>query len=99
MPVHDWSAVDANLFHHFHQAWTIAICNALNGGLLPKGCSALVEPHAPEAGPDVLALQTSWRTRRGNRIAIRQPLGRVVCVIELVSPGNKSSRSALRSFV
>jgi hypothetical protein len=36
---------------------------------------------------------------RGNRITIRHPLGRVVCVIEIVSPGNKSSRSALRAFV
>src|SRR5262249_52574373 len=30
---------------------------------------------------------------------IRHPLGRVVSVIEIVSPGNKGSRSALRSFV
>jgi hypothetical protein len=35
----------------------------------------------------------------GNRITIRYPLGRVICVIEIVSPGNKSSRAALRSFV
>jgi hypothetical protein len=130
MPVHDWTRVDANLFHHFHQAWTITICNVLNGGLLPKGYSALVEQHAGGVVPDVLALQrrprpsprtepsggtvvtaTPPKTRhvlraeeeisasRGNRITIRHPLGRVVCVIEIVSPGNKGSRSALRSFV
>ncbi len=130
MPIHDWARVDANLFHHFHQAWTIAICNALNAGALPKGYSALVEQHAAGVVPDVLALQrwerpnrpaepaggnvvtaTPPKTRhviraqdevfanRGNRIAIRHPLGRVVCAIEIVSPGNKSSRSALRSFV
>ncbi len=90
MPVHDWTRVSANLFHDFHQTWTIAIRNALNGGILPKGCSALVEQHAGGLVPDVIALQ------RGNRITIRHPLGRVVCVIEIVSPGNKSSRSALR---
>ena len=28
-----------------------------------------------------------------------QPLTRVVCVIEIVSPGNKSGRASLRSFV
>lgn len=28
MPIHDWNRVDANLFHHFHQAWTMTICNA-----------------------------------------------------------------------
>ncbi len=36
---------------------------------------------------------------RGNRIAIRHSLGRVVCVIEIVSPGNKGARSALHAFV
>jgi hypothetical protein len=130
MPVHDWTRVDANLFHHFHQMWTATICNALNGGLLPKGYSALVEQHAAGVVPDVIALQRQRRSdqpsepsggavvvatppklqhviraqqeisaARGNRITIRHPLGRVVCVIEIVSPGNKASRSALRAFV
>jgi hypothetical protein len=130
MPVHDWTRVDANLFHDFHQTWTIAIRNALNGGLLPKGYSALVEQHAGGVVPDVIALQRRVRPKRpaeptggaviaatppktrhviqaqressaarGNRITIRHSLGRVVCVIEIVSPGNKGSRSALRSFV
>ncbi len=130
MPIHDWTRVDANLFHHFHQAWTLNICNALNGGLLPKGYSALVEQHAAGFVPDVLALQRRTRpnrpveprgggvitatapktqyiiraqeeisSKRGNRITIRHTLGCVVCVIEIVSPGNKGSRSALRAFV
>src|SRR5207237_5727549 len=46
------------LFHDFHQTWTIAIRNALNGGLLPKGYSALAEQHAPALIPDVLAVQS-----------------------------------------
>jgi hypothetical protein len=128
MPVHDWSAVDASMFHHFHQRWTISICDALNAGILPAGYSALVEQHAGGLIPDVLALQRRPRTHRpssgsggvlvetppatrlvahakfilaarGNRIVIRHRLGEVVCVIEIVSPGNKSSRDALRSFV
>jgi hypothetical protein len=130
MPIHDWSRVDTNLLHDFHQTWTIAIRNALNGGLLLKGYSALVEQHAAGLVPDVLALQRRARPNRpieptggtvviatppkarhvlraeheiaaarGNRITIRHPLGRVVCVIEVVSPGNKGSRAALRSFV
>src|SRR5580692_6060925 len=37
--------------------------------------------------------------RRANRIAIRHRLGEVVCIIETVSPGNKASQSAVRSFV
>jgi hypothetical protein len=106
VPIHDWSRVGANIFHDFHQTWSIAIRNALNGGLLPAGYAALVEQHAGGVVPDVLA-KTQYRFRseveisaaRGNRIAIRHPLGRVICVIEIVSPGNKSSRAALRSFV
>jgi hypothetical protein len=130
MPIHDWSRVDANLFHDFHQTWTINIRNALNGGLLPPGYSALVEQHAGGVAPDVLTLESRAKPKqhprgssgavltappppdwqmiqsdteisagRANRIAIRHSLGRVVCVMEIVSPGNKSSRAALRQFV
>jgi Protein of unknown function (DUF4058) len=127
MPVHDWSHVDANVFHHFHQRWTISICDSLNAGLLPPGFSALAEQRAGGLEPDVLALErrsgpsrsaklaglvtatppkTSFVKQaktvlaaRGNRIVIRHRLGEVVCVMEIVSPGNKSGRAALRSFV
>lgn len=37
--------------------------------------------------------------QKANRISIRHPLGEVVAVIEIVSPGNKDSRHSLRSFV
>jgi hypothetical protein len=36
---------------------------------------------------------------RANRVIVRHHLGRIVAVIELVSPGNKDSRAALRDFV
>ncbi len=36
--------------------------------------------------------------RKGNRIAIHHQLGRVVAMIEVVSPGNKDSAHAIRSF-
>ena len=64
MPVHDWSRVDANVFQHFHQRWTIAICDTLNAGLLPHGYSALVEQHAGGLVPDVLALERRSRPSR-----------------------------------
>lgn len=35
---------------------------------------------------------------RANRIAVRHHLGRIVAIIEVVSPGNKDSEAALRSF-
>ena len=128
MPVHDWGRVDANVYHHFHQAWTLSICNALNAGLLPAGYSALVEQHAWGLVPDVLALERRSRPNRpaqpaggvltattpktsvvrqaktalaarANRIVIRHRLGEVVCILEIVSPGNKSGKAALRAFV
>ncbi len=68
MPIHDWTRVDAGIFHHFHQAWGMAISIALNDGILPSEYYALaeqvvgrVEPEADEVlgrlGPDVVALQ------------------------------------------
>jgi hypothetical protein len=36
---------------------------------------------------------------RANRIVVRHHLGRIVAVIEIVSPGNKDSRAALRDFI
>jgi len=56
MPIHDWTRVDAGLFHDFHQGWTVALCNALNGGVLPHGYFALVERRVQEPAPDVLPL-------------------------------------------
>lgn len=132
MPIHDWTKVEANLFHDFHQTWAVEIRNALNRGLLPKGFIALVEQHAPGVIPDILALnrksssepadlegptrgavimaaepktryviraQQNSMAARGNRITIQHSRGDIVCVIEIVSPGNKNSRYALRKFV
>jgi hypothetical protein len=36
---------------------------------------------------------------RANRVVIRHHLGRIVAVVEILSPGNKSSKPALREFV
>lgn len=131
MPVHDWTRVEAGLFHDFHQTWSIHIKSALNAGLLPKGFYALVEQRVGGPEPDVIAVNTRRgrktkpdhsgtlalaappRTRlvdilepaaelyakKANRITVRHPLGTVVAVIEIVSPGNKGSRAAVRAFV
>jgi hypothetical protein len=36
---------------------------------------------------------------RSNRIVVKHHLGRIVAIIEILSPGNKDSRAALRDFV
>jgi hypothetical protein len=57
MPMHNWKRVPATIYHHFHQRWTIAICDALNAGMLPEGYSALVEQYSSRLYPDVLTVQ------------------------------------------
>jgi hypothetical protein len=41
----------------------------------------------------------NWYARKANRVAIKHHLGRTIAVIEIVSPGNKDSRGAVREFV
>src|SRR4051812_13807650 len=59
MPLHDWTRVDAGIFHDFHVAWIPEIRKALNGGLFPEGYYALAEQHAGRSIADVLTLHAS----------------------------------------
>ena len=142
MPVHDWTRVDASIFHAFRHSWISSICDELIAGLLPEDYYALPERHAARFGPDVLTLQGAKddgdeadgdegdspkpaRTGRGGGLLVAEPKlaptaetdmefyrrrqasvvvrhvsgDRVVAMVEIVSPGNKSTRHAIRSFV
>src|SRR5713101_4969806 len=57
MPIHDWTRVEAGIFHAFHHEWISEIGRALNRGLLPAEYYALPEQIAAGFGPDVLTLQ------------------------------------------
>ena len=64
MPVHDWTRVDAGIFHAFHHGWVGRLQDALNSGRMPDCYYALAEQHMREDeedgrgfGPDVLTLQ------------------------------------------
>jgi hypothetical protein len=59
MPVHDWTRVDAGVFHDFNNTWIAELRNALNGGLLPPAFYAMSEQHAGQRIPDVIRLQMS----------------------------------------
>jgi hypothetical protein len=59
MPVHDWTRVEAGIFHDFHTAWVTEIRSALNEGVLPEGYYALAEQHAGLGVADVLTLHAS----------------------------------------
>jgi len=64
----------------------------------PVSSTAVVEP--PKTSIAMRLQSDSARyADKANRITIRHPLGNVVAVIEIVSPGNKDSRNALGSFV
>jgi hypothetical protein len=140
MPIHDWTRVDAGIFHHFHHEWIAELANSLNGGLLGSSYYALAEQVAFGRNPDVLTLQVpvggiardkpgvgslpnggaggvalsvrppkarfhiesvpQWYAATKKSVAIRHVSGhRVIAVVEIVSPGNKASQSALCAFV
>jgi hypothetical protein len=132
MPIHDWTRVDAGIFHDFHATWVVEIKRALNGGLLPPEYYALAEQLASGLGPAVLTLRrpaansprvedpgggvvlattppkVRFRIRpeaglyasKARAVVIRHRSNhQVIAMLELVSPGNKSSANALRAFV
>jgi hypothetical protein len=57
MPMHDWTRVEAGIYHDFHHEWISAIKRVLNHGLLPDDYYAMAEQQAAGFGPDVLTLQ------------------------------------------
>src|SRR5688572_18178097 len=57
MPIHDWTRVDAGIFHDFHHGWIEETKRALNRGLLPPDYYALAEQITGHLGPDVLTLR------------------------------------------
>ena len=59
MPVHDWTRVEAGIFHDLHVAWIPELRKSLNSGLLPDGFYAFAEQHAGRAIADVLTLHAS----------------------------------------
>jgi hypothetical protein len=67
----------------------------------PSGSSATMTGLAVEQPKTKIVRRTTKAlyAGRANRIVVKHHLGRIVAVIEILSPGNKDSRAALRSFV
>jgi hypothetical protein len=59
MPIHDWTRVDAGIFHGFHVRWIGRMTEALNTGALPPDFYADAEQYADGKNADVLALHRS----------------------------------------
>lgn len=56
MAVHDWTLVEAGIFHDFHGNWIAQLRNTFNEGLLPSGYYAMSEQHAGHLVADILTL-------------------------------------------
>ncbi len=100
--IHDWTRVDAGTFHAFRFHWICANCDRLNNGGLPKGFFAMAERHSPDSNMDIAyppPTEAERYARIADRIAVHHGLGKIVAIIEIVSPGNKGSRHAIRAFV
>jgi hypothetical protein len=76
MPIHDWTRVDAGIFHAFHHSWIEEIARALNRGVLPADYYALPEQFAAGFGPDVLTLQGSGDDERDGESDGEPPSGK-----------------------
>ncbi len=74
-PIHDWTRVDARIFHHFHVSWIAETAKALNRGRLPREYCALAEKMTGNLGPDVLAIE---RPVSGSLAAESAPSGGIV---------------------
>ncbi len=66
----------------------------------PKGRSCGIPiAEAPPTARVIARFERAAYARRADRVVIRHGRGKVVAIIEIVSPGNKASRHAIRSFV
>jgi hypothetical protein len=57
VPVHNWSKVEAGVFHGFHHFLITTINTALNSGILPPDYYALPDQVVGPGHPDVLGLE------------------------------------------
>ncbi len=102
MPIHDWSRVDPGVFHDFHQAWTIAIRNALNAGGLPPGFFAMAEQIIGGPIPDVVTLKRrptpAEAPQPGGGVAVAEapPRARFVTSVEEDLYARRANRIAVK---
>lgn len=88
----------------------LALAEQVTGGPVPDVVTLQTSPSArPERGGVALQeklpiarmssrAEHAVYARRADRVVVRHRRGRVIAVIEIVSPGNKSNRHAIRSF-
>lgn len=108
---HGWTAAIVNALNAGQlPAGYFALAEQIIGDPIPNVLTLHVSPAQTSTGGGaaimpapqtrIVCRSTAQRyARKADRIVVRHESGRVVAVIELVSPGNKDSRHALRAFV
>jgi hypothetical protein len=73
MPIHDWTRVDAGIFHDFHHEWISTVKGALNAGRIPSAYYALAEQIGSRPYPEMSTTVTDSEryAQQRSRIAIR----------------------------
>ncbi len=105
MPVHDWSRVADWVFHDFHLSWIAGLWKTLNADVLTRDYYAMIEHAARLDEPNVRASRANHPevepfTRRQRNVVIRHHSDeRIVALIEILSPGNKSTQNEFQAFV
>ncbi len=79
--------------------WAVPAIASLGTASSAFGNDGGVGTSAPPATRFVGGTSKQIHATRANRIVVKHRLGRTIAVIEIVSPGNKDSRAALRDFV
>ena len=102
MPIHDWTRVDAGMFHDFHQDWTIEICRTLNRGLLPPDYLAMTDQRVDGTEPDVItvragapSVRVDWRSPTLPRVPDRSRVESDAAA----TPGGPTASSSVISSV
>lgn len=103
MPIHDWTKVDAGIYHSFALSWLLALKRWLNQTLNPRSHYALQAPAFftpsdagyldPGSDPEEAYI------RRQQRVTVHAiPGDRVITTIELPEAGLKRNPAWLRTF-
>lgn len=100
MPIHDWTRVEAGLFHAFHVKWIANLADALNEGALPPDYFALPKQKSAGYAPDVLTLhlaegEKSTPSPGGVAVAQRPPQTSIVSCVEEDLYARKANRIAI----
>ena len=105
MPMHDWTRVEAGIFHDFHLCWVAELMGALNKVVLPKTHYAqaeqFVEGGSAKSHPKFDQRRVPTPIKGKSRtVSVRAIEGHhLVAIIEVVSSANKNRVGRAAAFV